>query len=740
MGRLPLVVGVVLALVPPCAHGWVVFAGGETATPDLTNVTTAMMSTYRFSFRPGQPIIKWALSPDFCSALHPLLIEEQSTTFFLNERWQNFTRCERIHGLLRDAFNVWSSANPALHFQDVTGRCVAERLWVPIDPMKCAESDYCFAAENDTDWKVETTPFENSNPPASECSYRTCFDCPRADVVIHGFTQKNRRLGDQHAKGRVTRDPLTDARPLGPDGIPALGRTMKRATVEFNVDDEYKNTADDLNCFNGQNCNETLPNCWRLDNDVCDFVIALPYGIHPQEVNSAILIIFWCAHAPPYLPWPSLSSSGERTPLHTSLGHPNHLLVRPRPSIPPLAIPIIFWCAHATHACVYAWRSAFAAGMQCTSGRWRVRVAPAVSGPSSRPEIAHPRRVSPLVCRCVFSALICGCLFIVLGLLQRLAANLLTGWDVDQDGKLELQEIVYVIDEFCGEVCFECRCPTVHQKKMSPLAGALSVVETVSQTAVIVPIMLIAAMTGLGVLYVDAVMPCYRCRDFRATAVHEIGHLLGLDHPTGSNGAIPLMYDLRPPAPHPPPPAAPPVFAELVQPPDYGPTDSNWSAFEFQCHAPWEGVIIDPVATMLLNPPPPPEPPPMTPPPPLIPNATWPPPPYMPPPAPPNTTVNSTFEVDLASEENITDASHLNRMGFWMDLNDTVMRSFGSTGFERPIAGIPRRCLDQVCIPPDLHTSPHISTHLHPPPHIPRDLLSHCLLVHVPCTLPLRPG
>lgn len=589
MGRLPLVVGVVLALVPPCAHGWVVFAGGETATPDLTNVTTAMMSTYRFSFRPGQPIIKWALSPDFCSALHPLLIEEQSTTFFLNERWQNFTRCERIHGLLRDAFNVWSSANPALHFQDVTGRCVAERLWVPIDPMKCAESDYCFAAENDTDWKVETTPFENSNPPASECSYRTCFDCPRADVVIHGFTQKNRRLGDQHAKGRVTRDPLTDARPLGPDGIPALGRTMKRATVEFNVDDEYKNTADDLNCFNGQNCNETLPNCWRLDNDVCDFVIALPYGIHPQEVNSAILIIFWC----------------------------------------------------------------------------------------------------------VFSALICGCLFIVLGLLQRLAANLLTGWDVDQDGKLELQEIVYVIDEFCGEVCFECRCPTVHQKKMSPLAGALSVVETVSQTAVIVPIMLIAAMTGLGVLYVDAVMPCYRCRDFRATAVHEIGHLLGLDHPTGSNGAIPLMYDLRPPAPHPPPPAAPPVFAELVQPPDYGPTDSNWSAFEFQCHAPWEGVIIDPVATMLLNPPPPPEPPPMTPPPPLIPNATWPPPPYMPPPAPPNTTVNSTFEIDLASEENITDASHLNRMGFWMDLNDTVMRSFGSTGFERPIAGIPRRCLDQ---------------------------------------------
>lgn len=43
----------------------------------------------------------------------------------------------------------------------------------------------------------------------------------------------------------------------------------------------------------------------------------------------------------------------------------------------------------------------------------------------------------------IFSLLVCACLCIMLNLLQRLAANLLTGWDVDRDGKLELQEILY---------------------------------------------------------------------------------------------------------------------------------------------------------------------------------------------------------------------------------------------------------------------------------------------------------
>ena len=34
--------------------------------------------------------------------------------------------------------------------------------------------------------------------------------------------------------------------------------------------------------------------------------------------------------------------------------------------------------------------------------------------------------------------------------LQKLVTNLLAGWDLDQDGKVEIHEIMYVLDEFCG--------------------------------------------------------------------------------------------------------------------------------------------------------------------------------------------------------------------------------------------------------------------------------------------------
>ena len=72
----------------------------------------------------------------------------QSTTFFLSERWQNFTRCERIRNIIRESFDVWSAANPTLHFVDVTDRCESERLWVPIDDDKCAESQHCIDLES----------------------------------------------------------------------------------------------------------------------------------------------------------------------------------------------------------------------------------------------------------------------------------------------------------------------------------------------------------------------------------------------------------------------------------------------------------------------------------------------------------------------------------------------------------------------------------------------------------------
>ena len=36
------------------------------------------------------------------------------------------------------------------------------------------------------------------------------------------------------------------------------------------------------------------------------------------------------------------------------------------------------------------------------------------------------------------------------------------------------------MDEFCGDLCFECRCPQLHQQKMSRTEGCLGVLETIT--------------------------------------------------------------------------------------------------------------------------------------------------------------------------------------------------------------------------------------------------------------------
>ena len=408
----------------PCA-AFSVYAGGSTSPlATFDNISTAMASSVRWTFR--RPLIRWALAPDFCSALQPLLSENTALHFLISEKWQNFTTCERIHGIVRDAFDTWAAVNPALHFVDVSHRCEAERLWKPIADNRCAESTWCLAKENATavgdfyvDWKLASTPLElDPTTPSWMCSHRTCFECDRADVIVGGFTQKNRRLGDQHAKGRVQRTVVTDQPPLLPTGSAADGKTVFRGWLEFNVDDEFKNVDSDDNSLG----NITVPNCWRLDNDICDWAIALPGFSTGRELADSILIFFWATA----------------------------------------------------------------------------------------------------------SVLMCMCLCLVLGWLQRLASNLLTGWDVDRDGKLELQEIVYVLDEFCGEICFECQCPSVHQKKMSPLSGCISILETIIQSSVVLPLCFILVLTSGSLVYADGIMKCFVCRDFRASAIHEVGHLLSL--------------------------------------------------------------------------------------------------------------------------------------------------------------------------------------------------------------------
>jgi len=601
---------VLLLAATPCA-AWSIYAGGSSSqfsSFDFTNVTTGMESSFRWTYR--RPLIRWAIAPDFCSSMYPLWSENTALHFIIDTPWQNFTSCERVHAVIRESFDVWAAANPSLQFVDVTHRCESEKLWRPIDDNRCAESTWCLDAENATglganyvDWKLESTPLEKDpSTPSWMCSQRTCFECDRADVIVGGFTQKNRRLGDQHAKARVQRTVVTGQPPLAPTGSAATGKTVLRGWLEFNVDDEYKNVAGDGNSLG----NVTVANCWRLDNDVCDWVIAIPGFGTGRQLADTILLVFWIT----------------------------------------------------------------------------------------------------------FGLLVCACLCLVLQWLQRLASNLLTGWDVDRDGKLELQEIVYVLDEFCGEICFECQCPSVHQKKMTALSGCISVLETILQSSVLLPLFFILVVTAISLLYADGVMKCFVCRDFRASAIHEIGHLLSLDHPTGADGTIPLLRSNAPPPP--PPPMNMTTgevyfYNETVQAAlrlerieEYGSEHGPlWVSLNNKdaCDNHNYGVHIDPALIEMLSPPP------------------LPPSPLAPPPAAPGEIVNNTLR-DLAeaaaallrpneSVINATIAERLARqlapppdmsfggkMASVLDLSHSIMIEFGSIGLERPLAGIVRRCMD----------------------------------------------
>ena len=68
-----------------------------------------------------------------------------------------------------------------------------------------------------------------------------------------------------------------------------MGKSVKRAFLELNLDDEYKAVETD-----GEGAsNATLANCWRIDSDVCDW-LAVDGGQHANSTFDSVT----CAAAP----------------------------------------------------------------------------------------------------------------------------------------------------------------------------------------------------------------------------------------------------------------------------------------------------------------------------------------------------------------------------------------------------------------------------------------------------------
>lgn len=53
-----------------------------------------------------------------------------------------------------------------------------------------------------------------------------------------------------------------------------------------------------------------------------------------------------------------------------------------------------------------------------------------------------------------------------------------------------------------------------------------------------VPILLMITSVFLPVVFFMELQPCFQCKDLHAAFVHQIGHLLSLDHPDGQGGDL----------------------------------------------------------------------------------------------------------------------------------------------------------------------------------------------------------
>ena len=205
-----------------------------------------------------------AVSPDFYAALRPLVAEALPFLPFpllgpaLDVDIQ-------LRQAVRRAFDEWEANTPALRFVDVSDARAAERLWVPIDELRCIASPACALLHggdsatplwggpspvcrdpiqfNRTcsatdkngilDPSLQTTVERDPTYAAdvTMCASAACFDCERADIVVGAFVQANRLLGD-HTGGRVLREGRSGQVPLGTNGRAQAGGSLTRARLE----------------------------------------------------------------------------------------------------------------------------------------------------------------------------------------------------------------------------------------------------------------------------------------------------------------------------------------------------------------------------------------------------------------------------------------------------------------------------------------------------------------------------
>ena len=111
---------------------------------------------------------------------------------------------------------------------------------------------------------------------------------------------------------------------------------------------------------------------------------------------------------------------------------------------------------------------------------------------------------------------------------------LIASWDTDHDGVVEAMEVLSA-----WRAGFRACCACSMPKARAILAGrTISCVEaysaslhTFSRTNALAAVFVMTAI-AFPVVFTQAVFyPCWKCQDFKAAAIHEIGHILGLDHP-----------------------------------------------------------------------------------------------------------------------------------------------------------------------------------------------------------------